>query len=43
MLTAKDTEVDKITGLTIGADDYIAKTLSPTRVNCASQGAVTPI
>ena len=25
MLTAKDSEVDKITGLTIGADDYVTK------------------
>lgn len=29
MLTAKDTEVDKITGLTIGADDYITKPFRP--------------
>ncbi len=28
MLTAKDTEVDKILGLTIGADDYITKPFS---------------
>ena len=25
MLTAKDEEIDKITGLTLGADDYITK------------------
>ena len=25
MLTAKDSEVDKVTGLTIGADDYVTK------------------
>lgn len=25
MLTAKDSEIDKITGLTIGADDYVTK------------------
>lgn len=29
MLTAKDAEVDKITGLTIGADDYITKPFRP--------------
>lgn len=28
MLTAKDTEIDKILGLTIGADDYITKPFS---------------
>ena len=29
MLTAKDSEVDKITGLTFGADDYITKPFQP--------------
>ena len=29
MLTAKDSETDKITGLTLGADDYIAKPFRP--------------
>jgi two-component system response regulator VanR len=29
MLTAKDTETDKITGLTLGADDYITKPFHP--------------
>jgi len=29
MLTAKDAEMDKITGLTIGADDYITKPFQP--------------
>ena len=32
MLTAKDEEVDKITGLTIGADDYITKPFKPLEV-----------
>ena len=29
MLTAKDDELDKITGLTLGADDYITKPFRP--------------
>ncbi len=29
MLTAKDTEIDKISGLTLGADDYITKPFRP--------------
>lgn len=29
MLTAKDSEVDQITGLTLGADDYITKPFRP--------------
>ena len=29
MLTAKETEIDKITGLTIGADDYVTKSFRP--------------
>lgn len=29
MLTAKDAEIDKITGLTIGADDYVTKPFKP--------------
>lgn len=29
MLTAKDQEVDKITGLTLGADDYVTKPFRP--------------
>jgi len=29
MLTAKDSEMDKITGLTLGADDYITKPFRP--------------
>lgn len=32
MLTAKDTEIDKILGLEIGADDYITKPFSPREV-----------
>lgn len=29
MLTAKDTDIDKIQGLTLGADDYITKPFNP--------------
>ncbi len=29
MLTAKDTEIDKVVGLEIGADDYVTKPFSP--------------
>lgn len=32
MLTAKDEETDKITGLTLGADDYITKPFRPLEV-----------
>ena len=32
MLTAKDTEIDKVLGLEIGADDYITKPFSPRAV-----------
>lgn len=32
MLTAKDTEVDRIVGLELGADDYLAKPFSPREV-----------
>ncbi|MDR0914382.1 MAG: response regulator transcription factor [Oscillospiraceae bacterium] len=32
MLSAKSQEVDKVTGLTLGADDYIAKPFSPSEL-----------
>ena len=32
MLTAKDAETDKITGLTLGADDYVTKPFSPSEL-----------
>jgi len=38
MLTAKDSEIDKVVGLEIGADDYVTKPYSPrelvARVRC---------
>lgn len=35
MLTDKGEEVDKITGLTLGADDYITKLFSTVRIDSA--------
>lgn len=32
MLTAKDEEIDKITGLTLGADDYVTKPFRPLEI-----------
>ena len=29
MLTARDDEIDKVVGLSVGADDYLAKPFSP--------------
>lgn len=29
MLTARDTEIDRVAGLTVGADDYVTKPFSP--------------
>jgi len=53
MLTARDTEVDKVAGLEIGADDYVTKPFSMrelmARVNAAlrrdrlSRGAAAPV
>ena len=31
MLTARDTEMDTVLGLTVGADDYVTKPFSPAR------------
>lgn len=33
MLTAKDEETDKITGVTLGADDYVTKPFRPLELN----------
>ena len=32
MLTAKDTELDKVLGLELGADDYVTKPFLPVRL-----------
>ncbi len=42
MLTAKGTEVDRVLGLEMGADDYVVKPFSPREVRRADQGAVAP-
>ena len=41
MLTAKDAETDKITGLTLGADDYIA--VSPSGDDCTGKVSASPV
>ena len=38
MVTAKDSEVDKVVGLEIGADDYVVKTLFNPRTTRTYQG-----
>jgi two-component system response regulator RegX3 len=38
MLTAKDSEIDKVVGLEIGADDYVTKPYSSPRAAGAHQG-----
>ena len=43
MLTAKDAELDKITGLALGADDYVTKPLSPVGIGGARQGATSAL
>ena len=37
MLTAKDEETDKITGLTLGADDYVTKPFRPLELHSRLQ------
>ena len=43
MLTAKGEEIDKITGLTLGADDYITKPFSSFRTGCPCKSATPKI
>ena len=40
MLTAKGEEIDKITGLTLGADDYITKPFSPSELVARVKGHI---
>ena len=40
MLTAKDSEIDKVLGLELGADDYVTKPFS-TRNTCSREGEFT--
>jgi DNA-binding response OmpR family regulator len=37
MLTARDTELDTIVGLSVGADDYLTKPFSPLRIDVAGR------
>ena len=43
MLTAKDEETDKITGLTLGADDYVTKPFRPLEVIARVESPVAKI
>ena len=38
MLTAKSQEMDKVTGLMTGADDYVTKPFSPAELNARGDG-----
>ena len=42
MLTAKDSEIDKVVGLEIGADDYVTKPYSSPRAARPHQGGAAP-
>ena len=42
LLSAKSTDIDKIQGLTNGADDYVTKPFNPLEVNCACEIIITP-
>ena len=47
MLTARDTEIDKVVGLELGADDYITKPYSSreliARINAVLRRAIAPL
>ena len=42
MVTAKDSEADKVTGLELGADDYVTKPFSVRELDLARPGAPAP-
>ncbi len=39
MLTAKSNDMDKINGLTLGADDYLTKPFNPSRIGSPYQNS----
>ncbi len=41
MLTAKDSEIDKVLGLELGADDYVTKPFSTRELIAQSKGKLT--
>lgn len=43
MLTAKEEEVDKITGLTLGADDYMTKPFRPLELIARVKAQLAPL
>ena len=43
MLTAKVEDMDKITGLTLGADDYMTKPFNPLELGGSSQNTAAPL
>ena len=42
MLTAKSQEIDKVTGLMTGADDYVTKPFSPAELTSCAASAMMP-
>ena len=42
MLTAKGDEADRVIGLELGADDYVAKPFSPKELTAAGEGRAAP-
>lgn len=43
MLTAKGEEIDKVMGLTLGADDYVTKPFLPLELIAAGEGAASQV
>ena len=43
ILTARDTVQDRVTGLDLGADDYLLKPFEPSELRSAHSRAVAPV